>query len=271
MKRLVRLSGLFLSAMLMASQILPFSVSAASSAINTSAVSAGYFTVNYTPDAAVKMKVGVTQGAETVYYDYVPGTAATYALTAGSGAYTITLYRNTTGTSYQQVESTQVDVAMADALAPYLVSTSEVMFSSTDSVGQKAAELCAGLTSDAEKVAAIHNYIASSFTYDNAFAAQVESGAVKNYIPDTNRTLAAQTGICYDFSALFAAMCRSQGIPCAIAKGYLSGTYHAWNMVYVDGAWNAVDMTRSISYQNTQAVTLSDCVTALDGYTGMSF
>ena len=66
-------------------------------------------------------------------------------------------------------------------------------------------------------------------------------------------------------------MCRSQGIPCAVAKGYLSGGYHAWNMVYVDGVWNAVDMTRSIARGNTGAAGLSGCVTSLDGYYGYAW
>ena len=131
----------------------------------------------------------------------------------------------------------------------------------------QAAELCAGLTEDADKVVAIHNYIASHFTYDDGFAAQVAAGQVVNYTPDAARTLETRTGICYDFSALFAAMCRSQGIPCAIATGYLSDAYHAWDMVYVDGDWVAVDMTRSISSHNTASQTLAECVTSLDGYT----
>ena len=87
---------------------------------------------------------------------------------------------------------------------------------------------------------------------------QVKTGEVKNYTPDTNAVLAARKGICYDFSALYAAMCRSQGIPCAIARGYLNGGYHAWNMVYIDGAWNAVDMTREIANANTDAATIGD-------------
>ena len=118
---------------------------------------------------------------------------------------------------------------------------------------------------------AIHNYIAAHFTYDNEFAARVRSGEINNYTPETNQILVAQKGVCYDFSALFAAMCRSQGIPCAVAKGYLSGASHAWNMVYINGKWNAIDMTRSIAYKAFNASTLSDCVTALDTYSGMSY
>ena len=270
MKRVNRFPAIFLSAALIASQFLPVSSLAAGTVIDTSTAAAGYFTVAY-QTANAKMKVGVTQGSDTVYYDYVPGTTSSYTFTDGNGDYTITLYRNVSGTSYRQVESAKVQVEMEDAMAPYLASTAEITFSQDDAVGQTAAQLCAGLTDDGAKVAAIHNYIASRYTYDHDFAARIDRGEVTNYTPDTNRLLSAQKGICYDFSALFAAMCRSQGIPCAVAKGYLSGGYHAWNMVYVDGVWNAVDMTRSIARGNTGAAGLSGCVTSLDGYYGYTW
>lgn len=272
MKRTIRIPGIFLCLILMISVFLPGTASAASASfIDITTASAGYVTVACTQDGGAKMKVGVTYGADTAYYDYVPGTVSSYALTKGNGAYTIALYRNTTGTSYQRLESAQVEVSMADALAPYRVSTSEVTFAQGDAVSQKAAQLCAGLTSDSAKAVAIHNYIASNFTYDYDFAAQVANGQVKNYIPNTNQILSSGKGICYDFAALYAAMCRSQGIPCAIAKGYLSGTYHAWNMVYVNGQWNAVDLTRSVCRGNTAAASLADCLTDLSAYTGMRY
>ncbi len=267
MKRSIRFLVLLSCILWMTPPVLSSQALAADSAIDVSTASAGYFTVSYHQDAAVKMKVGVALEGSTVYYDYTPGTSSVYAFVDGDGHYTITLYRNTSGISYRRVEQVSVDVALDDPMAPYLVSTTEITFSSQDSVGRKAAELCAGLTEDADKVVAIHNYIASHFTYDNIFAAQVAASQVVNYTPDTARTLETRTGICYDFSALFAAMCRSQGIPCTIATGYLSDAYHAWDMVYVDGDWAAVDMTRSISSHNTASQTLAECVTSLDGYT----
>ena len=62
--------------------------------------------------------------------------------------------------------------------------------------------------------------MASRYTYDNKLANEITSGKITKYIPDTAATLKGTTGICYDFSSLFAAMCRSQGIPCALTKGY---------------------------------------------------
>ena len=271
MRGTLRFPALFACLILIASILLPVNAAAAGSVINVANASAGYFTVAYSLSTDAKMKVGVTHADSTVYYDYVAGAASTYTFTQGDGDYTITLYRNTTGTSYRKIESVDVSVSMDDPMAPYLASTAEITFSQEDAVGQLAAQLCAGLTDDAAKAVAIHNYIAGNFTYDHAFADQIASGGVKNYTPNTNSILAAGKGVCYDFSALYAAMCRSQGIPCAVAKGYRAGVYHAWNMVYVDGQWNPVDLTASIAHKNTAAASLSDCVISLELYTDMKF
>ena len=266
MKGTVRFSTALVCFLLVFCFACPVHAFAAGSAIDTSTTADGYFTVTYDVPNNVKMKVGVTQDGQTTYYTYIPGRDAAFALVDGDGTYTITLYRNTTGTKYKKVESVTVDVALTDQMSPYLVSTEEITFSDHDAVGRTAASLCSALTNDADKVVAIHNYMAANLTYDNAFGAQIASGAVKNYVPDTNETLQTRTGVCYDFAALFAAMCRSQGIPCKIVRGYLDGGYHAWNMVFVDGTWMAVDMTREISNRNNAAATISACVTSLTGY-----
>ena len=270
MRRTVCLSALFCAILLAGAVICPASASAADT-IDVSTAAEGYFTVSYGAQQTGKMKVGVTHGAGTVYYSYEPGGDSAYTFTEGDGAYTITLYRNISGTTYREVESARVDVELSDPMDPYLVSTAEITFSSGDAVGRKAAELCAGLSGDGDRVAAIYRFMAGSFTYDDEMGGQAKRGELVNYTPDTSRTLESGTGICYDFSALFAAMCRSQGIPCAIARGYLDGGYHAWNMVYVDGAWNAVDLTRAVSSRDTGAAGFADCVTSLDGYTGMTY
>jgi transglutaminase-like putative cysteine protease len=229
------------------------------------------FTVHYAESAELKMKVGVTYNNETVYYNYTPGSKAAYAFAEGDGFYTITLYRNVSGTSYAYVTSAMVTVELEDSFAPYLVSTTEITFSADDEVGKKATELCKESTDDAAKIVAIHNYIAKNFKYNYVFAAAVRRGSIKNYTPNTGKLLTERRGVCYDFSALFAAMCRSQGIPCAVAKGYKAGDYHAWNMVYLDGAWIAVDMTASISHRLIWADELADCTVSLDSYYGYTY
>ena len=125
--------------------------------------------------------------------------------------------------------------------AEYLKSTSEIAFPEGGSVAEKAASLCKDKKSDKQKALAIYNYIAANFTYDTGFADAVRAGRITVYTPDTASILSNKKGVCYDFSALFAAMCRSQGIPAKLCKGYSTrvGGYHAWNAVYLaeDDAW----------------------------------
>ena len=187
----------------------------------------------------------------------------------GNGKYTVTLYRNVSGTSYQQVESKSMNVTVKDSYAPYLVSTSEVQFSKGDTVSAKAAELCKNAKTDEAKVIAIYNYMADRYSYDNKLANEITSGKITKYIPDTAATLKGTTGICYDFSSLFAAMCRSQGIPCALTKGYAGSSYHAWNKVNLNGKWYQIDLTYAVTRSVKNAKTLHDCVSPLT-YTNTS-
>ena len=87
---------------------------------------------------------------------------------------------------------------------------------------------------------------------------------MKSYIPSPTATLSGTKGICYDFASLFAAMCRSQNIPCALTKGYAGSSYHAWNKVNVGGKWYAIDLTYAVLYRTkTPATKLAACVSPL--------
>lgn len=233
---------------------------AASNEIDVSHVSDGYVTVSYSDSTDARMKVGITFNGKTTYQDYTQGTVSSYALLNGDGEYTITLFRNVSGTSYRKVTRTTVHVDMGSELTPYLTSTTKVNFSAGDAVSQMAAQLCKDKSTDAEKVVAIYNYIAANFVYDSALAAQVNSGAVTSYVPHANAVLEAKKGICYDLASLFAAMCRSQDIPCKLTMGYAEGLYHAWNQVYVDGVWQTIDPTYAIARVTAGAADLQGCL-----------
>ena len=67
---------------------------------------------------------------------------------------------------------------------------------------------------------------------------------------DVRKTLGTKQGVCFDFSHLFAALCRSQNIPCYVVDGtpYDRATEdHTWNRVYYDGCWWDLDVTNDIS------------------------
>lgn len=270
MKRINRILGVFLCLMMVISGS-SVAYAAGNPNIDISTASQGYFTVDCDRYLGVKMKVGVTYRGQTQYLDYTAGTEAAYPFLQGDGYYTLTLYRNLSGTKYRQVTSTRANVVLEDPLAPYLVSTVDVTFSDEDTVGLTAADICMDLETDREKIVAIHNFIAEYFYYDYAFANQVRYGLVTSYTPNTNLVLESGVGVCCDFASVFAAMCRSQEIPCAVATGYRNGGYHAWNFVYVDGEWLPVDLTVAVSRKIVGLTELEECVVSLARYTDYTF
>lgn len=231
---------------------------AANVVIDTTNADNGYVTVNYTSDKRLKVGIRYNNG-RTSFID-CPNGAANFALEKGNGTYTVSLYQNVSGTKYQEIVKNTVTASMKDPLAPYKVATSEIAFTAGDTVCKKADELCKNAKTEEAKVVAIWNYINNNYKYDYDFADKIKNGTIKQYTPNPNAILAKDKGICYDFASLFAAMCRHEGIPCKIVKGYVNNTtYHAWNQIYVNGEWRKVDLTRAVCQRASVAKTIADC------------
>ena len=162
-------------------------------------------------------------------------------LQLGDGQYTIQVAEQVSGTSYKQISKETVNVKLENPNLVYLQSTQEVNFSSDMAAVKKASELTKNAKNDKEKVQAIYNYIVKNIKYDYNKAATVAG----TYIPTLDNTLSTNTGICYDYSSLFAGMLRSQNIPTKLVKGNSTNIkdYHAWNEVLLDGQWHIVDTT----------------------------
>ena len=129
--------------------------------------------------------------------------------------------------------------------APYLTNGGATLWDTQTK--ELADEICAGCETDEEKVQAIYQWIIHNFDYDYDYSALVQSFNVR-------RTLRTHKGVCYDFSNLFAALCRSQSIPCHVVDGtpYDHSTEdHTWNRVYYDNSWWDVDVTNDIYCTDT--------------------
>ena len=124
--------------------------------------------------------------------------------------------------------------------APYLSNGRDTLWDTQTE--ELADEICAGCETDEEKVRAFYEWIISNCEYD------YEAAPVFQYF-DVRKTLQTKQGICFDFSHLFAAFCRSQNIPCYAVDGVSykdSAARHTWNRVYYDGTWWNVDITNDI-------------------------
>ena len=208
-------------------------LSNAKAAVDASNLSEGFVMVKYTGGKNVRIKVQITKSGGTTYTYNLnnTGTYETFPLTEGDGTYSIKVYENTSGTKYSTAYSTSVTMKLRDPFLPFLYSNQYVNFTSTSTTVAKGKEITKGKTTDLAKLEAIFNWVTSNFTYDYDLAANPPTG----YLPNVDKVLAAKKGICFDYSAVMAAMLRSQGIPCKLVIGYAGKIYHAWINVYIQG------------------------------------
>ena len=205
-------------------------ISDENSEIDYSNASEGYISAVYTGSSA-KAKLRVQCGDMKYDHDLAVGGVREFFPLMGSGNYTVSVYEQFSGTKYAMLASGDFSVNIRSSTDMYLYPNKYIDFDSSSNCVRKAAELCAGLTDDVEKIAAIFTFITDNVVYDKQLAATVQSG----YVPHPDATLASKKGICYDYASLFTAMCRSQGIPARLVIGYADpDIYHAWNEVYTD-------------------------------------
>ena len=197
--------------------------------IDASHISEGYIMVSYT-GTNEKVKLQITGPDEVVYTYNLHGDYETFPLTAGSGSYTVGVFENIEGTSYSTLFTQTIDVKIDDEFGPYLYANQYVNFNGDSKVVEKAEELSKPCNDDLEVIEQVYNYMISNFTYDYDKAESVQSG----YLPDVDKVFEAQTGICFDYAAIMAAMLRSQRIPTRLEVGYAGDVYHAWISTYIE-------------------------------------
>lgn len=189
----------------------------------------GYISVYYT-GSSDKAKLRLICGDAVNDHTITVGKAEYIPLSLGSGAYTAELYERVDGKMYAEVLSASFDAQILDPVGMYLYPNKYCDFNRDSDCVRKGAELCAGIDGEVEKIAAVFGWVTENVSYDYALAGSVTA----NYVPFPDSTLAARTGICFDYAALFAAMTRSQGIPTRIVIGYSKDVYHAWNEVWTE-------------------------------------
>jgi transglutaminase-like putative cysteine protease len=90
-----------------------------------------------------------------------------------------------------------------------------------------------GLKTDKEKFKAIYIWVISNISYDFDKYKNIIN---KNYSDEYGAlvTLKSKKGVCYDFSALIAALSRAENIPAKLSMGYSENVfgYHAWVEFY---------------------------------------
>lgn len=198
--------------------------------IDFSCADEGYISAVYTGKserAKLRIKCGSLQYDHDLAAD---GTREFFPLME-SGSYSVKVYELVTGKSYAEAASAEFNVQIKSSTGMYLYPNKYISFDSKSDCVKKAAELCAGIESEVEKIAEIFGFVTDNITYDKKLASTVTSG----YIPNPDKTLEKGTGICFDYASLMAAMLRSQNIPARLVIGYAEpDIYHAWNEIYTE-------------------------------------
>ena len=214
--------------------------------IDISGANQGCFSVDCSRVGSRKLKLGVTKDGETYYYNLFESAEPVYfPFQLGDGYYTITVYEHIEGARYSPELSCEAAVSLENEFSPFLLPSQQVNYSRSSEAVNFSFELTLGAEGDLEKVERVFDYLVSTIKYDNAKARAVENGELVGYIPDIDETLETKKGICYDYSALFAAMLRANGIPAKLVMGYVfpDDIYHAWNLIYTtDAGWVAKEI-----------------------------
>ena len=172
-----------------------------------------------------------------------------FPLTSGEGTYKLLLFKKIEH-NYVFVDSQTIFVVIDNYTCdkPFLSSVQHANWNNDMDSIKFAKQLTRKLKTNEEKINAIYHYLISNLRYEYEKLEQIKN---VSYIPTIDDTFNSNKGICSDFSALFASMLRSIGIPTKVVYGYVkdSNTYHAWNSVYDSqkNIWVLVDITFDIN------------------------
>lgn len=212
--------------------------------IDSSSKDKGIVKVSVNVPGSTKIKMTVKKGDKQYVYDIVnDGSTDAFPLQLGNGDYQVTVLKNIGGTKYTPLKSENVSLSIDDPNTVYLQSIQNVEWNMSTQAVKKANALMEGYKAGNVKLEKVYEFVISNYKYDYDKAESVQTG----YIPVVDDTYTSKKGICYDYSAMFAAMLRSNGIPTRLVKGYTVNVegYHAWNEVYDEGSksWIVIDTT----------------------------
>lgn len=181
-----------------------------------------------------KLKIAISlNGNAKVHYNLNnKGEEEILPLQYGSGKYTVSLYRQISGTKYKKIGELSFNVKMQDERAYMLYPNQMVDYDTTTEAVKYADELCAGMTDEHEIIMTVYDYMNKNFSYDFFKSGDVLRGTLKEILPDIDGTWLTKTGICQDLAAIMCAMLRSQGVHARFTVGTLNGTAHAWVTAY---------------------------------------
>lgn len=142
----------------------------------------------------------------------------------------------------------RMDPAAYNKVPEFYYTNSYAYKSELSNIVKTAEKLTEKCETDEAKLQAVHDWICTSVAYDytvlnDGSAADISARNNPFYVYKNQR------GICGGYARLMQIMMTSVGVPCVYIEGFgedgtsSNKTNHAWNMVWIDEAWRAVDVT----------------------------
>lgn len=215
--------------------------------------SKGVIHITYTEATNKKLKVMIEKADKKYTYDLNNnGKTESFPLQLGNGDYKVKLLENTTGNNYRLITTQTVEVKAQEEYVVYLNAIQNINWTVDSKAVKKAVQLTASTGDLEEKAKILYDHMVGGYSYDYDKLISLSTG----YVPVIDSTFIDKKGICYDFSSLYAAMLRSQGIPSKLIKGYTPNVegYHAWNEVYDahKKEWTIIDTTYDLQVIKTK-------------------
>ena len=206
--------------------------------VDCSNMSEGYIMVKG-PKSKKRLKVQVaTAGAKLNYDLNSNGEYEVFPLQFGNGKYQVVLFQNASGKKYSKEGTVKLNAKMNNELSCFLYPNQYVNYNAQTPCVVYAAELCKGMTDQADIYKAVCKYVTGNFVYDFIKSVTVKPGQ----LPQIDECWNNRMGICQDLAAMTCAMLRSQGIPARLMIGTVgANTYHAWVVAVVNGGIESYD------------------------------
>ncbi|MCL2826702.1 MAG: transglutaminase-like domain-containing protein [Eggerthellaceae bacterium] len=213
--------------------------------LDTSTADHGYVVVASVPEEAMALVVRCGE-QEDVFYLPAEGTRAVIPLKWGNGKYEFTLLQHLSEAEYALVDEGECVVEIVEEIAAFIRPHIYCWYTKESSCVVESVVLAQNVAGEEDLVFAVCRWVKQNIAYDQELCDSIraQGGNGPTPVPDLEKVMAAGKGICVDQASLIAAMLRCQGVPCKIVIGRLAPgqEMHAWNSVYIDGAWRHLDL-----------------------------
>ena len=217
--------------------------------INTEKSFQGLVQIQYTGDLSKQVKVMVEANGDKNVYNIRNNDPGYVPLQMGAGTYKISVLQQIEGTKFKPLISESIEVDNVDIFKMFTSPCLIVDFNSTMKAIQGYSDLSNNQSKN-DTIQSMYKEMVTKYSYD--------FDKIKNlpndYVPVIDEMYMSKKGICYDYSVMLASLLRYNGIPAKLVMGYAPNIkeYHAWNEIFIDGQWVAVDTTYDSQYEKAK-------------------